>query len=117
MYICMYSCNMHNHFMQTVQLKCLKFYDIYFLQEMDLLVLDPTVLTMVVDVIELTCLVCQHEGTMMPCGIMHTTSLFCGDMASWEQVTAVLYQAVVCGKLDRHFQMKMDNTLGSKFID
>ena len=51
---------------------------------------------------------------MMPCGIMHTTSLFCGDMASWEQVTAVLYQAVVCGKLDRHFQVKMDNTLGSK---
>ena len=56
---------------------------------------------------------------MMPCSIMHTTSLFCGDMASWEQVTAVLYlyQAVVCGKLDRHFQVKMDNTLGSKFID
>ena len=51
---------------------------------------------------------------MMPCGIMHTTSLFCGDMASWEHVTAVLYQAVVCGKLDRHFQVKMDNTQGSK---
>ena len=33
--------------MQTAQLKCLKFNDIYFLQEMDLLVLDPTVLTKV----------------------------------------------------------------------
>ena len=51
MYICMYSCN-HTciitcNFMQTVQLKCLKFNDIYFLQEMNLLVLNPTVLTMV----------------------------------------------------------------------
>ena len=54
---------------------------IYFLQEMDLLVLDPTVLTMVgryrADVFGV-----PHEGTMMLCCIMHTTSLF--DMASWE---------------------------------
>ena len=100
--------------MQRVHLKCLKFNDIYFLQEMDLLVLDPTVLIMMG---RYRADVCQHEGTMMPCGIMHTTSLFSGNMASWEQVTAVLYQTVVCGKLDRHFQVKLDNTLGSKFID
>ena len=56
---------------------------IYFLQEMDLLVLDPTVLTMVgryrPDVFGVPA---RDDNDAMR--YKHTTSLFCGDMASWE---------------------------------
>ena len=60
---------------------------IYFLQEMDLLVLDPTVLTMVgryrADVF---CMPARGDNDAM-----QHYALFCGDIASWEYVTAVLY--------------------------
>ena len=77
---------MHNHlsFYANSTVKMPKINDNYiFSTGNGLLVLDPTVLTMVgryrADVFGV-----PARGTMMLCGIMHTTSLFCGNMASWE---------------------------------
>ena len=77
---CNHTCIITSHFMQTVQLKCLKLDNdmiiIYFLQEMDLLVLDPTVLTMVGRY--------RADVFGVPSRGDNDCSLFCGNMARWE---------------------------------
>ena len=90
---------------------------IYFLQEMDLLVLDPTVLTMVgryrADVFGVPA---RGDNDAMRHYAYHQFVLWQhGKLGIGNR--HVILSCHVCGKLDRHFQVKIDNTLGSKFID